>query len=536
MKLSGLYKNNDARRTNLGGFFFCAACFLIFPLIIHNYTDTTVLKIQTFIVLLILSAVLCVASALINKAYPSKDIIKSPTLWFVLTYLVICIISVMFSPYKNYINASGQPSALYGTGRTDGLLYIFMYLLALIIPAMFCGLKKSFAYLLAVSGGANAIITILQLFGLNVFGFIPGAPLKYIFIEFSGTIGNIDFLSAFLCFCACLISGYYIITDDGKQRQFLLVAFALIIYAEFAIGVNSGLIGLLTAAIATFPLFASCCNKLQRLADLLIALFAGVLPLTVISHTYNSSSRTTTNSYKFGSGFFIVLALLIIAVAVRVLLISIKPKYKRKPALIALYTAEAIIIILAVIIIKIAFSNSDGLLGELSAVLNGNISPMAGSHRVAIWQFSLKMFSQRPIFGVGTGEFCKAFSDTVLREYQQVIGKNTLPDAAHNEFIQQLVTVGIVGFAAYMGWLLSILIRGFKYALKNPKLMVCLCTAIGFAAQMSFNINILIIAPFFYVILGITEHEILSIKQSAYKIIPDKQQTSAAVIDTDIIV
>ena len=535
MKLSGLYKNDDARRTNFGGFFFCIACFLIFPLIIHNYTDTTVLKIHTFVVVLILSAVLCAASTIFNKAYPPKDILKSPTLWFVLAYLAVCIISILISPYNNYVNASGQPSAWFGAGRTDGLLYIFMYMLALIIPAMFCGLKKSFAYMLAISGGVNAIITILQLFGLNVFGFIPGAPLKYVFIEFAGTFGNIDFLSAFFCFSACFIAGYYIITDDGKQRIVFPIAFALIIYAELAISVSSGLIGLLTAAIATFPLFASRCDKLPRIANLLIALFAGVLPFTVISHTYKSS--VTTTSCKFGTSFFIVLALLIFAVAARILLISIKPQYKRKPAIIALYSAEGVIIIVAVMIIKFAFAENEGLLGELSAVLNGNISPMAGSHRVAIWQFSLKMFSQRPILGVGAGEFCKAFADTVLGEYQQVIGKNTLPDAAHNEFLQQLATVGVVGFTAYMGWFLSIIIRGFKYALKNPKLMVCLCAAIGYAAQMSFNINILIIAPYFYVILGITEYEILSTKRKIVN--PAKPSGQAAVPtapETDITV
>ena len=535
MKLSGLFKSVEQSRTNLGGFFFCAACFLIFPLIVFSYSGITVLKIRTLAAILIISAALCIASAFLNKAYPHKGILKSPTLWFIIAYAVICVISVLLSPYKSYVNASGQPSAIFGSGRTDGLLYILLYLLSLMIPAMFCGLKKSFAYLLAISGGTNAIITILQLFGLNVFGFIPGAPLKYIFIEFAGTLGNIDFLSAFLCFAACFIAGYYIITDDGKQRVVFPIAFALIIYAELSVNVSSGLIGLMTAAVATLPLFASCCDKLPRISNMLISLFAGVLPCTVISHTYDSSSKTTVNHYSFGTGFLIVLALLIFAISARILLTSIKPQYKRKPALIALYSAEAVVIILAVIIIKFAFNGSGGLLGELSAVLNGNVSPMAGSHRVAIWQFSLKMFSQRPIFGVGAGEFCKAFSDTVLTEYQQVIGKNTLPDAAHNEFIQQLATVGIVGFAAYMGWLLSILIRGFKYALKNPKLMVCLCTAICFGAQMCFNINILIVAPFFYIILGITEHEILCAKQSEQPN-PADNQPIAAVIDTDITV
>ena len=88
-----------------------------------------------------------------------------------------------------------------------------------------------------------------------------------------------------------------------------------------------------------------------------------------------------------------------------------------------------------------------------------------------------------------------------------------------------------------MGWFLSIIIRGFKYALKNPKLTVCLCAAIAYAAQMCFNINILIIAPYYYVILGITEYEILSTKRKIVN--PAKPSGQAAVPtapETDITV
>ena len=241
-------------------------------------------------------------------------------------------------------------------------------------------------------------------------------------------------------------------------------------------------------------------------------MFAGILPKTVISHTY-TEAKQTIDSFTFGSDFLIVLALLLFAVAARIILSNVMIHYKRKPALIIMYSAEAVLLIAAAIVIKFAFKDSNGLLGEISSVLNGTVSPMAGSHRVAIWQYTLKMFEGSPWFGVGVGSFKNAFSASVLTEYQQVIGKNTLPDAAHNEYLQQLATVGIIGFIAYMGWLLSIFIRGFKYSLKNPKIAVCLCAAISFAAQMFFSINLILTVPFFYVILGITEYEIRNTKQ-----------------------
>ena len=71
-----------------------------------------------------------------------------------------------------------------------------------------------------------------------------------------------------------------------------------------------------------------------------------------------------------------------------------------------------------------------------------------------------------------------------------------------------LVTTGICGFISYMGMLISLFVRAIKCVFKNPLISVALIASLAYSAQMFFNINIIIVAPFFFCVLGMLEYEI----------------------------
>lgn len=170
--------------------------------------------------------------------------------------------------------------------------------------------------------------------------------------------------------------------------------------------------------------------------------------------------------------------------------------------------------------------NSSGLIGEISALLNGTLDDMAGSHRVAIWRYSLKLFGDYPLLGSGLGTFKLAFNDTYAAQYHEAIGKVTTLDSAHNEYLHTLVTTGILGFAAYMGMLITQLVRAVKYMFKNPNIMICFFAAFAFAVQMFFNVSIVHITPYFFLMLGMTEYEIRKAKKSAEPITDDEERNN----------
>ena len=514
-----------ASKTFNTGYLFCGIMLSVFPLLVFNYSNTTAWKNYSFILIIILALIGCA----LNPQYFNKNTVKatfsSPTMLCLLLYICTAIASIIASPYRSIENSDGSSAVFIGSGRSDGLMYLLLFSIAMIIPAVACGARYIYAYLLSVTVVINTAICIPQLAGYNPLGLIPNGAYTGQFISFAGTFGNIDFLSAFLCVAACYIGAYYIVCKDGKERFALPFCFGAAVFTELSINVSSGFVALVVTLLIAVPIFASERKHLPRLLDILTAGAAAAALASVIKYNYPSGENYTEVTFKFGTAFFIGILLAAAFLLCRLFIDKI-PDLPQKNILIVLFSAEGAILVIGAIIIKFFFMNSSGLIGEISALLNGTLDDMAGSHRVAIWRYSLKLFGDYPLLGSGLGTFKLAFNDTYAAQYHEAIGKVTTLDSAHNEYLHTLVTTGILGFAAYMGMLITQLVRAVKYMFKNPNIMICFFAAFAFAVQMFFNVSIVHITPYFFLMLGMTEYEIRKAKKSAEPITDDEERNN----------
>lgn len=514
-----------ASKTFNTGYLFCGIMLSVFPLLVFNYSNTTAWKNYSFILIIILALIGCA----LNPQYFNKNTVKatfsSPTMLCLLLYICTAIASIIASPYRSIENSDGSSAVFIGSGRSDGLMYLLLFSIAMIIPAVACGARYIYAYLLSVTVVINTAICIPQLAGYNPLGLIPNGAYTGQFISFAGTFGNIDFLSAFLCVAACYIGAYYIVCKDGKERFALPFCFGAAVFTELSINVSSGLVAFVVTLLVAVPIFASQRKYLPRLLDILAAGAAAAALASVIKYNYPSGENYTEVTFKFGTAFFIGILLAAAFLLCRLFIDKI-PDLPQKNILIVLFSAEGAILVIGAIIIKFFFMNSSGLIGEISALLNGTLDDMAGSHRVAIWRYSLKLFGDYPLLGSGLGTFKLAFNDTYAAQYHEAIGKVTTLDSAHNEYLHTLVTTGILGFAAYMGMLITQLVRAVKYMFKNPNIMICFFAAFAFAVQMFFNVSIVHITPYFFLMLGMTEYEIRKAKKSAEPITDDEERNN----------
>jgi O-antigen ligase len=92
---------------------------------------------------------------------------------------------------------------------------------------------------------------------------------------------------------------------------------------------------------------------------------------------------------------------------------------------------------------------SDQLLGRL-----GKIGDDAG--RIQIAKDSIRMFEQHPVTGWGLGAFPIAYPKF------RTFATDLFVNEAHNDFVQLLVETGVLGFAAGIGLLVLVYIRGFR--------------------------------------------------------------------------
>lgn len=132
----------------------------------------------------------------------------------------------------------------------------------------------------------------------------------------------------------------------------------------------------------------------------------------------------------------------------------------------------------------------------------------AGAGRWIIWKHTLALIPD--YFWIGSGP------DTLIHiypheEYQKI---RNIPDVhvdkAHNEYLQIAVTTGVPSLVIYLLFLLAIVGRSARTvfsrseeSIENPLLFyVLLAAVIGYLAQAFFNISVIMVAPYFWILLG----------------------------------
>lgn len=139
------------------------------------------------------------------------------------------------------------------------------------------------------------------------------------------------------------------------------------------------------------------------------------------------------------------------------------------------------------------------------------------SGRFEIWQKSLKVAKDNLINGVGFDNLHLAYyKDVNLTEVtfyssggqiHAVKKYNKIVDNAHNIYLHTLISTGLVGLIPYLILCLYTFIRGLKT--KNNLMIFLLGGFVAYSIQGFLNLNVLQVAPIYYVIIGL----MLSIKE-----------------------
>ncbi len=300
-------------------------------------------------------------------------------------------------------------------------------------------------------------ITLLQRAGSNPLGLYPAGTSYELNPEFQGTIGNIDMGTGYLL----LLSGLFL--------------YALLQFLPLPVRkapAQSGETVVKPPALRTFPPA--------------IIYFAGLLV---------SVWMIVTMDVQFG---MISLGVLLLVALFRFL-----PKRLRLPLLIFLI----IVVFLAIWF----WPGQSGGIWELHEIFHGRLRLSFGSNRIAVWNYSLRMSKDHLLLGGGSGTFPFRFN-RFLSEQGLVIPTEqdgiTLPDYfdnPHNEYISQLADHGLPAVMLFAGLLLLSVFRKRDRCL--PLLTPCSAAVLCYMVQAVFSFSVCIVAPMFWIILGISFHD-----------------------------
>ena len=473
---------------------------LVFPLFtgFSGYSKITESKYVFFLAVTGLWLIAAVAPAAVHAIRTHARFRPTAAQTAVLLYFALCVVSSVLSPYGSAV--------LLGAGRYDGLLTIFAYVCIFLGVSSLGELKDHHIFAFAVSVSVCCAVAFVQLFAKNALQLFPNDLLYYdadVYYsgEFLGTIGNTDLLSGFLCLAIPLFAALFI-TDAVRFAWVMLIPACLGCLILAVSHVSGGAVALICCALVAAPFTVRSANRLRRAA--IFAFFAVICVSAALCFEPDFTDRVFTCT--FGLRLFLISCVVAAAVCSAVYAVSYLPFFaKSRCVTAAIIVAEAAVCI-ACLIVVYNWPGSSGTIYELCCVLHGKISDEFGSHRIQIWRRMLELFRERPLFGGGP-DTISLRSDITFSRYVRELGKTryTYVDNAHNEYLGHLVNTGMLSLAAYLGAIISSLLRWIRGDGRKCLLPALGCSLFAYWVQSFFGLGLCIAAPLMWVLWGLFE-------------------------------
>jgi len=501
--------------------------FTIFPLILTDqYASARRDKYYTFLIVTAICAVLFLADFISKIIVPNsrrifindhinsnlKDLVWLKKLSAVdisaLSFLIISILSFAFSEFKRQAFFADVHA------RNNGLLLILAYTVCYIILSRNFYFSESVLIVFTVTASLICGLGILNFFFQDPFGVFNNYSERYV-MDFITTIGNKNIFSSFVAIFLPFVSALFITSKNRFLRVFYLVGTAFAFCGLIVADSDSGYISY-TVFMAAVLIY--CVRTYQRLKDFFtmtsVMLLAGKI-LRLISLLYDDKSKNTT---AFGRLFIYKRETLILLILTSVLALLMHYYSKRNPELndrifskrpLWIVAAAIMTFVLAIIAVVIYFSFINTSIELPTRVLKYlRFNDAWGTHRGYMWIRTLEIYRSSSIknmlIGSGPDTLRSVFYPVYGQEMLALYNENT--NAVHNEYLQYLITHGILGALSYISIIAFSLYRSFKKAAQNPAVLVFAFAIMGYASQAIVNIAQPITTPYLIVFIAIAEN------------------------------
>lgn len=430
--------------------------------------------------------------------------------WAAMGLVLSCAISTVLSPYIELAFWGEATIGGYSTGRNNGLFLILVYIIAYFLITRLFRYSEFIFVALACSCAAVYLLTVLNGFYIDPLNmFEQFKSQENVYMEFFSTIGNKNMLSSFICVTLPVIFVMSILTQSQKFRVIYLISTGLGAMALIIGDSDSGMLGMSVFLAVFLVVFIRRPERLKRYFLALTVVLASAKLLRLFSLLMNDNYKKLgelPSFILFSNASYIALGAAAVITALLFLL------DKKKPDIIlpkALPIALAGVFALAVLgaagtVIYFSAIDTETPLGDMENLLR--FSPSWGTHRGIMWIRSFDIFGGadfiHKLFGYGPDTFYCLY-EPYFSELQEFGNSST--DAAHNEYINYLVTIGIAGLAAYLAFVGGALVRGFKAAKKSPVALAFAAAVIAYAAQAVVNIAVPISTPLFIIFVSLCE-------------------------------
>ena len=391
--------------------------------------------------------------------------------------LLWTVLSCLFSPYP------GSPW-WFGTGRREGLATLLCYLALfflfsfskvckkVVLTATGCGILVFFA------------VVLIQRAGGNPFGLYPEGSGYEFAPDFQGTIGNVDMCSAYLVILCGLFLPELV---DSLRMPVLSPRFARSLY--------SGRMPSSGPAQSSVQNQIPSSSSVQSLTPNLIPTSGKEAPqksgISAFLYPYLLLLSLAAAVYLLFT-IHVFSGQLALAVLIAVVLVRLLPKKARLPIL--------VLLLAAVLLLVWFWPGEEGTeIWELHEILQGRPQYAFGSGRLGVLARTRTMLQTegRLLLGTGADTFAKRFN-AFLMTYEMAHPDEPYLDgyydSPHCEYLALISNCGIPALLCFLA------------------LIICCClgaspwrdSVLAYSVQLLFSFSVCLVAPMFWVVLGLT--------------------------------
>ena len=422
--------------------------------------------------------------------------------WFVLAYLIVCWISYGLSDYKDI--------AFWGyDGWFMGVMTQTVFVLLYFFVSRWFLWHWSYWWFLAVPSAIVFLLGILHRFNVDPLGMYEGLDegTKVLFLS---TLGQATWYSSYLCIAIPIGMACYWYRRELKWSLlwggFLCIAFASVVTQNS----DSAYMALGGSFLVLFWLSFQADEYFIRFWELAVMCLASFKIIGILQHIFSSRTVKLEGLSTFCSQSMATWVLLALAIVIYMGVFFVNKnggihigKFYMARNIIYLLIPIFITVLMACIYLVTSGKISDTALNNIGYF---NFNDQWGNSRGFTWKFTTRMFDsygfREKIFGCGPDAYGRAAYVFDAVSLQGFWGNSVLA-CAHNEWMNCLVDMGILGLVTYLGSFATAFLIFMKNWKQHPFFSGAATALVSYFLHNFFCYQQIICTPIIFVVMGI---------------------------------
>ncbi|MCH5298971.1 MAG: O-antigen ligase family protein [Ruminococcus sp.] len=492
--------------------YYLVLMFTVFPLFFtHKYTNIRHDKLNLF---LVLSCSLVVAEVIV-LILTSKQRKKGKSLprekWYNQLSLTDYAFGAMVLLYVLSTLLSDRPADSFtgAQGRNNGLFLLIVYFLIYIVISRLFKFKEYVFALFAAASMVVYILCILNFFGVDPLGMYVGYSEKVI-ADFTSTIGNKNIMSCFCCLSVPLFVMMYMDNANFLTRNLYLSASGLGFAAMLCADSESGFLGIVPTMAIILLYSVRVLYRLRRFFSAAAAMLFWSKVLWIFMLISGGSQKDLgTIQRVLICDYRTLIALICVGIIAALLhylcMIDAGARLPKAVFYALLGVYGAVVIVAVSMLVYYTFIDTETKLGAVTRYFR--FDEKWGTHRGYMWIKSWEIFTtsdfKNILLGCGPDTFYNAFRP-YFSELSERFG-DSATNCAHNEFLNYLITTGVLGLGAYLTVFGSAIVNVFRKAEKNALAFMFIIPVVCYLIQSTVNLATPITTPLLFVFLALSQ-------------------------------